>query len=61
MSRILQKVRNLRMGGILVGVAVDILVLLIIPGSSVIEGVLAFIAGISAGVAWMRAQRVNAT
>lgn len=62
MSKILGKIRGIRMGGILIGVAVDLLVLLLIPGSSIIEGILAFIAGISAGVAWMRTQRVaNAT
>ena len=56
MSRIFKKVE---LGGVLVGVAVDLLVMLLIPGSSIIEGVLGFIAGVSAGISYMVSRRTH--
>ena len=60
MRKALRSVKNLRLGGILVGIAVDLIILIIVPGSSIIEGVLAFVAGLSAGIGYMHGQRHTA-
>ena len=53
-SNLGRRVRRMHAAGILVGIVVDLLVMAIIPGSSIIEAILAFLAGLSAGVAFMR-------
>ena len=43
------RLRRSTIAGIVVSIAVDLLVTILIPGSSIAEGILAFIAGLSAG------------
>ena len=55
--RTIRRILDARMMGWVIGIVVDVAILMIIPGSSILEGILAFIAGISAGIAFMSKRR----